>query len=511
MTKPVVWSIAGSDCGGGAGIQADTKAIHGLGGYPCTVITAVTAQNSQDVESVNPVPEAVLQAQLDSLAEDMPAKVIKIGLLVNKRQVELVAEKIHQCRDEWPDNPLVIYDPVAVASTGQVLTEEDIVETVQQKLFPMVDVLTPNTQEVQKLTGIYLLGAESVKQAATKLMELGVGSVVIKGGHWNYPPGYCVDYCLTQNGVTMQHHWLATKTINTPHTHGTGCTFSSAMATVLAQGYPVRDAFCVAKAYINRGLKEAYRVGEGIGPVAHGGWPDKLDDFPKVVEFGTTIAEALELGTHNDHSLTVGFNHCSQRSLGLYPVVDSTEWIERLLKLGVKTIQLRLKAKEHPAAHIEQEVIKAVALGKEYKAKVYINDHWKLAIDHGAYGIHLGQEDLQKADLKSIKAAGMRLGISTHGYFEMLRAHQYQPSYLAFGAIYPTRTKDMSGQIQGIDRLEKYAKLFDKYATVAIGGINLERAEAVAKTGVGSIAVVTAITEADDVEAAVAALQQHFK
>lgn len=507
MTKPIVWTIAGSDCGGGAGIQADIQAIASLGGYGCSVITAVTAQNSQDVEAVNPVSDAVLCSQLDCLAQDMPAKVIKIGLLVNKAQVELVAERIHRFRDMWPDNPIVIYDPVSVASTGQMLTEEGITETVIEKLFPQLDIITPNTQEVQKLTGIYLLGAESVKQAATKLMSLGVGSVVIKGGHWNYPAGYCVDYCCMHKGVQMEHYWLANKTIQTPHTHGTGCSFSSAMATVLALEYPIRDAFTLAKAYINQGLKNAFRVGEGRGPVSHNGWPERLEDFPQVVEFGSTIAEALELGNHNNHTLTVGFNPCSQTSLGLYPVVDSYQWIDKLLRLGVKTIQLRVKKKGHTPTYIEEQVIAAIELGKKYQAKVFINDHWQLAVKHGAYGVHLGQEDLDTADLQAIKSAGLRLGLSTHGYYEMLRAHQYQPSYLAFGAIYPTKTKDMSGLIQGVERLEKYVKLLKRYPTVAIGGINEQKAEEVLATGVGSIAVVTAITEAEFVDEVVERLQ----
>ncbi|NQZ09963.1 MAG: thiamine phosphate synthase [Algicola sp.] len=508
MTKPIVWTIAGSDCGGGAGIQADIQAIAGLGGYACSVITANTAQNSQDVEAVNPVSDAVLASQLDSLAQDMPASVIKIGLLVNQAQVELVADKIRQYKDQWQQNPIVIYDPVAIASTGQALTEQDIVETIKTKLFPLVDVLTPNTLEVQKLTGIYLLGAESVKQAATKLMAMGVGSVVIKGGHWNYPDGYCVDYCCTQKGATMQHYWLATKTINSPHTHGTGCAFSSAMATVMALEYPIRDAFTIAKAYINQGLKASFRVGEGIGPVSHMGWPKKLEDFPQVVELGSTIAAALELNAHDQQPLVAGFNRCNEPQLGLYPVVDLYQWIEKLLLLGVKTVQLRIKKKHQTPAYIEQQIIEAIHLGQRFKAKIFINDHWALAVKHGAYGVHLGQEDLNEADLTVIKASGARLGISTHGYYEMLRAHEYQPSYLAFGAIFPTKTKDMAGMIQGVDRLEKYANLFSDYTTVAIGGISLERASDVVKTGVGSIAVVTAITEANNVTDAVEQLQK---
>lgn len=509
MTKPIIWSIAGSDCGGGAGIQADIQAIQGLGGYACSVITANTAQNSQDVEAVNPVSEQVLASQLDSLAEDMPAKVIKIGLLVNQAQVTLVADKIRQYKDRWAHTPLVIYDPVAVASTGQRLTEQDIIDTVKEKLFPLVDILTPNTLEVQKLTGIYLLGAESVKQAATKLMAMGVGSVIIKGGHWDYPAGYCIDYCCTQNGISTQHYWLASKTLKTPHTHGTGCAFSSAIATVLALDYPIRDAFTVAKAYINQGLKAAFRVGEGIGPVAHCGWPEKLEDFPQVVETNSTLVEALELNADSNATLTSGFNSCGDRDLGLYPVVDSAQWIEKLLELGVKTLQLRVKGGSPQL--IEQQVIDAIALGKTYNARVFINDHWALAVKHGAYGVHLGQEDLNKANLKSIKAAGLRLGLSTHGYFEMLRAHGYKPSYLAFGAIYPTKTKDMAGLIQGLDRLKRYVTLFADTPKVAIGGISLARASEVADTGVGCIAVVTAITEAEDVAEAVSQLQHVLK
>ena len=119
MGKPIIWTIAGSDCSGGAGIQADIQAIQGLGGYACSIITANTAQNSQDVIAINPVSNKVLGLQLDSLAEDMPASVIKIGLLVNQEQVQLVADKIHQYKDLWQQTPLVIYDPVAISSTGQ--------------------------------------------------------------------------------------------------------------------------------------------------------------------------------------------------------------------------------------------------------------------------------------------------------------------------------------------------------------------------------------------------------
>ncbi|WP_413691549.1 thiamine phosphate synthase [Psychromonas sp. KJ10-2] len=182
--------------------------------------------------------------------------------------------------------------------------------------------------------------------------------------------------------------------------------------------------------------------------------------------------------------------------LGLYPVVDSVEWIERLLKMGAKTLQLRIKDKQDD--QVEQQIIDAIALGKAYHARLFINDYWQLAVKHQAYGVHLGQEDMDVADLGLITDAGLRLGLSTHGYYELLRAQQLKPSYIALGHIFPTQTKEMPSDPQGLTRLAKYAALLSKTPTVAIGGINLDRAPAVWQCGVGSIAVVTAITKADD-------------
>jgi len=184
-------------------------------------------------------------------------------------------------------------------------------------------------------------------------------------------------------------------------------------------------------------------------------------------------------------------------------VVDSVEWIERLAQAGVRTLQLRIK---QPGDDLREQVARAVAIGRDYNLRLFINDHWQLAIECGAYGVHLGQQDLQTADLKAIQVAGLKLGISTHGFFELLYAHQFRPSYLAIGAIYATSTKDMRGQLQGTEKLARMAALLPEYPLVAIGGINLERAPAVVASGVGSIAVVSAITESPDYRQAVAQL-----
>ncbi|MBN3218489.1 thiamine phosphate synthase [Pectobacterium polaris] len=191
--------------------------------------------------------------------------------------------------------------------------------------------------------------------------------------------------------------------------------------------------------------------------------------------------------------------------LGLYPVVDSVEWIERLLGVGVKTIQLRIKDRSDEQA--EAEVIQAIALGRRYQAQLFINDYWKLAVKHQAYGVHLGQDDLDTAELAAIKKAGLRLGVSTHDDHELARAVAINPSYIALGHIFPTQTKDMPSAPQGLAELTRHiTDLQGRFSTVAIGGISIDRVPAVLKTGVGSIAVVSAITQAPDWRQATATL-----
>ncbi|EPE3192070.1 thiamine phosphate synthase [Cronobacter sakazakii] len=182
--------------------------------------------------------------------------------------------------------------------------------------------------------------------------------------------------------------------------------------------------------------------------------------------------------------------------LGLYPVVDSVEWVTRLLDAGVRTVQLRIKDKTD--AEVEADIAAAIALGQRYHARLFINDYWRLAIKHQAYGVHLGQEDLQTADPDAIRRAGLRLGVSTHDDMEIDVALAVRPSYIALGHVFPTQTKQMPSAPQGLAQLAAHVKRLGDYPTVAIGGISLERAPAVLETGVGSIAVVSAITQAPD-------------
>lgn len=185
--------------------------------------------------------------------------------------------------------------------------------------------------------------------------------------------------------------------------------------------------------------------------------------------------------------------------IGFYPVVPTAAWVERLLSWGVRTIQLRIKTAGHTPAEISAQITAAIEAGKAVPgAQVFINDHWQLALAANAYGVHLGQEDLDTANIDILRQAGIRLGLSTHTLEELARAKAVQPSYLAIGPIYPTTLKVMPYEPVGLARLAEWAKLAAPYPVVAIGGISLERLPGVLACGVDGVAVVSAVTLAGD-------------
>lgn len=502
-SKPIVWTIASTDSGGGAGIQADLHTIHALGGHGCSVISAVTAQSSQSVRAVEPVSEALFLAQLSALADDMPAAVIKIGLIASVDHVAALATFLSDYKSRYPDTT-VICDPVAVASTGQGITVDDTLTVVREQLLPLVDILTPNQGELSLLSGRTISTVQETRQAMAVLLNQGVKGICAKGGHADFVGGIDdADMALDIYSDGTRELALASPRLPVAHTHGTGCIFASALATAMALDYPVEDAFVVAKAYLNQGLKNGYPIGGGAGVLAHVGWPQQRSDFPEVIMPNTPLGDMLGL---EGPQQAKDFPSCDTDRLGLYPVVDSVEWLEKVLQQGVKTLQLRIKDKTPD--QVVADITAAIELGKRYSARLFINDYWQLAIEHGAYGVHLGQEDMLTADLSAIKQAGLKLGLSTHGYYELLRAHALRPSYIALGHIYPTVTKEMPSKPQGLQRLQRYADLMQDYPLVAIGGISIDRAPQVVATGVGSVAVVTAITRAQDHKQAVAELLQ---
>lgn len=241
-------------------------------------------------------------------------------------------------------------------------------------------------------------------------------------------------------------------------------------------------------------------------------WPHELSRFPRVRSPLTEISSRSSAVADAVAVRFPPFPSCPS-VLGLYPVVPDAAWVEKLIDLGVETIQLRIKSL--PEAQLRGQIERAAACARAAGARLFINDHWRLAIDAKAYGVHLGQEDLQGAESDAIAAiaeAGLRLGVSTHGYYEILLALAVAPSYLAIGSIFPTSTKLVSSVPQGLRRLSLYQRLLEGIVpTVAIGGIDANRLPDVLGTGVGSAALVSAVTQAVDVAAAVAQLEAIFQ
>jgi hydroxymethylpyrimidine kinase / phosphomethylpyrimidine kinase / thiamine-phosphate diphosphorylase len=249
-----ILTIAGSDSGGGAGIQADLKAITLLGGYGMSVLTALTAQNTTGVQAIQEVPASFVEAQIDSVLSDIGADAIKTGMLATREIVEVVSKKIKRYGVKK-----VVVDPVMVAKSGAPLLRKDAQDVLIKRLIPLATVVTPNLLEASALAGLKVNSLEEMKKAAHRIYELGARHVVVKGGHLK---GMAVD--LLYDGRNFNE--MEGPRIETKNTHGTGCTFASAIATFLARGDTVLEAARKAKTFITMAIQFSLSLGKGYGP-----------------------------------------------------------------------------------------------------------------------------------------------------------------------------------------------------------------------------------------------------
>ena len=259
-TRPrgTVLTVAGSDSGGGAGIQGDLKTIALLGSYGASALTALTAQNTTGVFSIHPVPPAFLAEQLDAVLSDIPIDVVKIGMLFSPENTAVLSEKLAQCGIR-----IVVLDPIMSAKGGVALIEEEALSVLKRRLIPLSYLLTPNVPEAERLTGLTITDTSGMKLAARALHLMGAKNVLIKGGHMN--EGEVTD--LLFDGVSFTR--LTAPRVLSRNTHGTGCTLASAIASFLAQGEPLPGAVLRAKLFITRAIKFAQPLGKGDGPVNH--------------------------------------------------------------------------------------------------------------------------------------------------------------------------------------------------------------------------------------------------
>jgi hydroxymethylpyrimidine kinase / phosphomethylpyrimidine kinase / thiamine-phosphate diphosphorylase len=485
----IVWSVAGSDSGAGAGLQADLRAFEAMDVHGCTVVAAITAQNSVGVQLIAPVDAAVFEAQLAALADDMPPAAIKVGMIGSMDNLRVLVRWIDRLRQINP-NLAVVVDPVLGATTGASFAQADLIQAYRDELLPRADVMTPNrTEAALLLPQTPLIDASAIAQAAQCLQTLGCKTVIITGG--DAQGLNSEDYCLSPHA----EGWLRLPRVPTVHNHGTGCVFASTVAAAMARGFVSMEALIIAKMATTHALRHAYAAGQGAGPVRP--W----SDFAQHIENLPTFS----LPRDSTQTPLLKFEPLTDADLGLYAVVDSADWVQRVLTFGVKTVQLRIKTPV--LVDIRREVQLSVQYAKAANAQLFINDHWQLAIEEGAYGVHLGQEDLHVADLQAIAQAGLRLGLSTHCYWEVCRAWALQPNYIACGPMYATQSKDMPWQPQGTHNVAYWSTLLP-LPLVAIGGINVERAAQARQAGAAGVAVISAITAAASSEAAIMALKQ---
>ena len=496
---PVIWSIAGQDSAGGAGLSADQRAADALGVHLCPVVSALTAQHSREVEAVFPVPAAQLESQLRALSGDLPPRAIKTGLLGSVTAIETVARWVDHWRAQTPagSDPhrhlALIVDPVLGASAGGTpFSDEAIVAAYRTLLLPRATVITPNRAEARRLLGepaTHDGPAAALPALARALRTLGARSVVITGGDAPMrSDGRTSAHCLDWLDSPHAQGWLTAPRVPTPHTHGTGCTFASGVAAAWALGHVEADAIVLARMLTHHALARSHAAGQGAGPVmAHA-------DFAAGTQAGGAPLPWLGLGEELPWQLTLGdadapvpaplFQPFAPPPDGLYGIVPDSVQLGHALQAGLRCVQLRHKNHIGLQAHLDR----SVALCQAQSAQLFINDHWRAALQtlahrfetessgpNAAVGLHLGQEDLlalDATDRRTLLDARQRLmlGLSSHSLWELARAAGCGASLIACGPVQPTTTKDMPWVPQGAHNLSWWVR-HSPAPVVAIGGL----------------------------------------
>lgn len=472
--KKSVLVIGGTDPVAGAGIYLDNRILQCLSVHGIFIVSAITAQNSQGVQKIESVNSALFEAQLKSIFSEFRPGAIKLGLITESDHFNIIKDYI-----EFVDCPL-IWDPVMASSSATRFVDPETILEGIEILSSRLTLFTPNVPEASQLTGLKIENWIGIEKAAGDLHDKGIKNVYIKGGHINVSADECCDYFYNN----VDNFWVSgEKYLENKSVRGTGCGFATSVAAHIAQQNDIRDAVVLARRQVSVNIRNSYTLGKM--------------NFQSCDELPGTKSEHPSVRYRNPEAPKFRIARCDTKRLGIYPVVDSARWVEDLLSIGIKTIQLRIK--DGTADIIEQEIRQAIESSRKYNARLFINDYWQLAAKHGAYGVHLGQEDIQSADLQKIADSDLRLGISTHSYWEILATINIDPSYIALGPIYPTTSKPMAFDPQGLEKVNYWIDfLKGEWPLVAIGGINHERAAELKKTGIGSVAMISAITQSEN-------------
>ena len=505
MNRPVVWSVAGNDSGGGAGLSADARVAEGCAVHLCPVVAAVTAQNSLGVQRVVPVAPEVLDAQLAALAADLRPVVIKTGLIGSVDGVAVLARWLDRLDADGGPRVRLVIDPVLGASAGgAAFADAALIDAYRTQLLPRSDLVTPNRREAARLLGQPEAATlAKVPAQAAALRALGAAAVCITGG--DSPDGAdALDWLDTPHA----RGWLALPRLDARHTHGTGCTFATTAASAMARGFVTADALVLAKMATTAGLAVGHAAGQGVGPVGFD------------VGFAADPRWLPRLGC--DESPVSGTSGLALPwPAGLYAIVDSADQAQPLLAAAepaLCALQLRIKRAAHPGlddlafvaevrVQIDRTLARAAAMPAAVRPVIVVNDHHALVldaidagtIDPASVALHLGQEDVLalgadgRARLATAQARGLRLGLSSHSLWELCRAAALAPACIACGPVWATTTKDMPWHPQGLHNLRWWAAV-SPVPVVGIGGLlEMAQVEAVAGSGAACACLVRAL------------------
>lgn len=473
-------TIAGSDSGGGAGIQADLRTFAALGVHGSSVITAVTAQNTQGVVDSAGIPAALVEEQLDAVLVDIGADAIKTGMLYDEHIIETVVSrcKFHQL-------PGLVVDPVMAATSGDALLNYKGIDVMREKLLPCAAVTTPNREEASALCGFYIETADDLRRAAREINSLGAEFVIITGLQHE---GQSIDFCY--DGA--EFNALRGPIIDTANTHGTGCSFSAALTAWLAKGADPWTAAGMAKKYVTSGLRWSYRIGRGNSPINHMAafLPGRLDD-PDILTYRAEVFNSwgrrLQLPDFPLLNVIIGGDLCEGK--------DYSDLTKMAVLNGARLIQLR--EKDWDTRRLVDTAAEMGRICRRYGALFVVNDRVDVAAASGADGVHIGQDDMNPIMARALLGPEKIIGVSAGNITEALAAVAAGADYLGVGPVYPTISKDCKYDAGGP---ELVAEINDKVSVpiVAIGGITPENTQPLIKAGADGVAVISAILGAND-------------
>ncbi len=474
-------TIAGSDPSGGAGIQADLKTFSALGVYGATAITAVTVQNTQSVKYVHKLPPQVVYDQIVAVMEDVTVDAVKIGMVNDAETLDAIVRALTAYRSKF-----LVVDPVMVSTSGCALMQPDALAIMKERLLPMADLVTPNLPEAWTLAGT----DTSVDDAAQAILRLGVKALLIKGGHAE--GNTKTDYLYIYKGEGVKRVEFTAEAIDTPNTHGTGCTLSSAIAALLACGNGLEDAVRQAKEYLTEALKAGagVHVGRGHGPVCHF-YADRVMRLCgyKVVRYDLKTLKPKDLETASRLQFITHFTD-------KYSYYDSAMMA---LEGGCQWIQLRMK----DACEDEIERVARLILPecRRMGAVFVIDDHVELALRVGADGVHLGKNDMPVDEARRLAGDGFIIGGTANTFEDVQRLATQGADYIGCGPFRFTMTKKNLAPMLG---LEGYKRILSQMKEcgiglplVAIGGITSDDIPQLMAAGVSGIALSGSVLRAE--------------